>query len=72
MQPADTFAERVAEMEKEAETLKKKLAALHTEREILQKELKNAINQTMYYDKLLKDMRKMFRPLTMKELLLRM
>ncbi|MEM3396023.1 MAG: hypothetical protein QW620_00755 [Thermoplasmata archaeon] len=71
MQPAETFAERVAELEKEVEAIKAKLSALNTEREILQKELKNAMNQTLYYEKLLRDMRKEFRPLTMKELLLR-
>lgn len=71
MEPEEAFAKRVVELERDLESLKDKLSALITEREILQKELKNAINQTIYYDKLLKDMRKEFRPLTMKELLLR-
>ncbi|MEM3445052.1 MAG: hypothetical protein QXJ27_04505 [Thermoplasmata archaeon] len=71
MQPAETFAKRVGELENEIEKLRAKLSALIMEKEILEKELKNAINQTNYYDKLLKDMRKRFRPLTMKEFLLR-
>lgn len=71
MQPAETFAKRVAELEMEIEELRAKLTALTIEKEILEKELKNAINQTNYYDKLIKEMRREFRPLTMKEFLLR-
>lgn len=71
MLPAETFAKRVAELEKEIEEVRAKLTALRIEKEILERELKNAINQNNYYEKLIKDMRKVFRPLTMKEFLLR-
>lgn len=71
MRHSETFAERVAELEKEIETLRAKLEALKTERASLQRELKNAMSQYKYYERLLVDMRKEFRPFTMKELLLR-